>query len=345
MNLRNNTILTLLVSLFMVSQLLAQLDVSPPPSVDVSGPPGQILTIPVNLTNPQSVSIDAFGFTFLYPTDRLTFQNVSSTGTLTAGWTTVDGNETTLGEITVGGFDNGGGTTGEGVLLNVLFEVEDGAGVGLLQLTTFLNDITGATTTDGTLNSTVPVELVSFSAQVIDDGIKLAWLTASETDNFGFDVERGASRDTFTKIGFVPGNGTTATERRYQFLDDKVSSGIVFYRLKQIDLNGSFEYSNVIEVAVTGPKSFTLSQNYPNPFNPETRIEFTVPNTSKVEITIYDELGRTIRKLVNEQYGTGTYSITWNGKNDAGQLVASGLYLYAIKSGQFTSTRKMIFLK
>ena len=344
MNLRNNTILTLLVSLFMVSQLLAQLDVSPPPSVDVTGPPGQTLTIPLTLTNPSGTTVESYVIHFIFPTTILEYDTVDISGTLTNGWLFSGGREDSPGDIRIGCSDFTG-TIGAGVLINVLFTVKDAAGLGTLHLESFADDLTGATTTDGTLNSTVPVELVSFSAQVIAEGIKLAWLTASETDNFGFDVERGASRDTFTKIGFVPGNGTTATERHYQFLDDKVSSGIVFYRLKQIDLNGSFEYSNVIAVAVTGPKSFTLSQNYPNPFNPETRIEFTVPNTSKVEITIYDELGRTIRKLVNEQYGTGTYSITWDSKNDAGQLVASGLYLYAIKSGQFTSTRKMIFLK
>lgn len=344
MNLRNNSILTLLVSLFMVSQSLAQLDVSPPLSVDVDGPPGETVTIPLFLTNPSGTTIKSYVIHFIFPTTILEYDTVDIAGTLTDGWVFSGGSENTPGDITIGCSDVTG-TNGDSLLINVLFTVKDAAGIGTLHLENFADDLTGATTTDGTLNSTVPVELVSFSAQVIDDGIKLAWLTASETDNFGFDVERGASRDTFTKIGFVPGNGTTATERRYQFLDDEVGSGIVFYRLKQIDLNGSFEYSNVIEVAVAGPKSFTLSQNYPNPFNPETRIEFTVPNASKVEITIYDELGRTIRKLANQQYGIGTYSITWNGKNDAGQLVASGLYLYAIKSGQFVSTRKMILLK
>ncbi len=323
-------------------------DLSPPLSVDIGPPAGQTVLVALTLTNSTGTTVDAIKFKFSFPTEFLTFVGVSTDGTMTQGWTQIDGQindpDNAPGVITIVGIDLDG-TDQSGVLLNVEFETTSQSGVGLLQLTDFEDDLTAATTTDGTLNSTVPVELASFSARVSGNTVALKWLTVSETNNFGFDVERSLDAETFAKIGFVQGHGTTTTEQRYEFIDEDVQAGKRYYRLKQIDVDGAFEYSSTLEVDISAPKSFVLAQNYPNPFNPATAIQFSVPVASEVNITVYDALGRAIRELVNETYAPGTHSITWDGRDNSGERVASGVYFYAVKAGTFHATRKMILLQ
>ena len=121
-----------------------------------------------------------------------------------------------------------------------------------------------------TFENVTPVELVSFNAVLIDNDVQLSWATATETNNSGFEILRKAQNDqTWGTIGFVPGFGTTTEPKSYSFTDEDVTTGIYKYRLKQIDFDGTFEYSNEIEVSVDfTPKEFVLYQNYPNPFNP-----------------------------------------------------------------------------
>ncbi len=191
----------------------------------------------------------------------------------------------------------------------------------------------------------VPVELTSFMAQASSNGVELSWSTATETNNKGFVVERSSNKVDFSQIGFVNGVGTSTQMHRYSFIDSKTSGEKYYYRLNQIDLNGTFKYSKIIEVTNLVPSEFNLSQNYPNPFNPSTSINFALPTESFVVVKLYDSRGREISTLTNGNYAPGQHSINF----DASKL-ASGTYIYSItatgKDGQqFTSSKKMMLLK
>ncbi len=193
--------------------------------------------------------------------------------------------------------------------------------------------------------SPLPVELSSFSAAAIGSNVKLSWNTATEVNNYGFEIERkvGSPQSTvgnYEKIGFVNGNGNSNSPKDYSFVDTKASTGKYSYRLKQIDNNGQFEYSKTIEADFNTIKNFELSQNYPNPFNPSTTIRFNLPEASIVKLTIFNILGQEIRTLVNEFRDSRVNTINF----DASGL-NSGIYIYKIEAGNFVKTRKMILLK
>ena len=194
----------------------------------------------------------------------------------------------------------------------------------------------------------LPVELTSFSAATIGSTVKLNWQTATELNNYGFEVERcalSAERQTWNKIGFVNGNGNSNSPKDYSFVDDFAGkpayrTGRYSYRLKQIDNDGQFEYSKTINVDFNGVKKFELSQNYPNPFNPTTTIRFNLPEAGNVKLTLFNILGQELRTLVNEFKESGVHTINF----DASDL-NSGMYIYKIESGSFTQTRKMTLIK
>ncbi len=334
------------------SVLMAQspLNVSPPVSVDVGPPAGSNVVVAISLSNSQGASIDAFGFHFHYPVTLLDFQNIVDTGTLTENWTFLGAQENTPGIIVIGG-SHTTALTSSGVLLKVVFHSTVTSGTGLLHLEFDVtsDDFVGASTTDGVINNTVPVELVSFSANVAENSVRLNWATASETNNFGFDVEKSVDGLLFSKIGFVAGRGTTTVPQSYSFVENNVSTGNHFYRLKQIDTDGAFEHSNVIEALVLPPARFSLSQNYPNPFNPETRIRFDIPNLQgekvRVQLSVYNLFGQLVRTLVNEDRTPGVHEIDWDGRNDEGLVVPSGMYFYTVRAGEFKETKKMLFLR
>jgi hypothetical protein len=190
----------------------------------------------------------------------------------------------------------------------------------------------------------VPVELLSFAASVNETDVTLNWSTATETNNSGFQVER-SNGSTYDVVGFVAGHGTTTEIQNYSFVDQNVQSGTYTYRLKQIDYNGQFEYSNSIEVEVVGVKEFALGQNYPNPFNPSTKISFSLAVDSKVSLKVFDVLGQEVATLVNGQLTAGSQEVSF----DASSL-NSGVYFYRIDAegndGQkFSSVKKMILTK
>jgi hypothetical protein len=186
----------------------------------------------------------------------------------------------------------------------------------------------------------LPVELTSFSATTIGSNVKLIWKTETEVNNFGFDIERSVIKDNWSKIGFVKGNGNSNSPKEYSFNDNKLIGGSKFiYRLKQIDNDGQFEYSNVVEVKLV-PTEYALYQNYPNPFNPTTKIRYQLPQESKVVIKIYNVLGSEVMELLNEQKEAGIYEAEFNSDN-----LSSGTYIYRIIADNFVQTKKMILLK
>jgi murein tripeptide amidase MpaA len=186
-----------------------------------------------------------------------------------------------------------------------------------------------------------PVELISFSASSNENLILLNWSTATESNNKGFEVLRSEGGNSEWKnIGFVDGNGTTTKTHLYSFNDEGVQPGKYLYRLKQIDFDGSFTYSKTVEIENNKPAQFVLEQNYPNPFNPTTTIKYQIPLNSRVTIKVFDELGNEVSTLMNEDQTAGYHSINFSAQN-----LSSGIYYYEIKSGNFISVHKMLFLK
>jgi Secretion system C-terminal sorting domain len=194
-----------------------------------------------------------------------------------------------------------------------------------------------------TLNTnTLPVELATFEAQLDYKGIKLSWETATEINNYGFDIERENNNSDWQKIGFINGSGVSNVLKSYSYIDSTVKDGTNYsYRLKQIDNDGNYNYSTSIKIE-TKPLtlSYTLSQNYPNPFNPITTINYTLPTKDKVILKVYNITGSEITTLVNQEQYVGTYSIKFNGAN-----LASGVYLYSLVTSSGAEVKKMILLK
>lgn len=193
---------------------------------------------------------------------------------------------------------------------------------------------------------TVPVELISFSAEVNNNTVILNWITATEINNRGFEIEKQVMSSEYglgrwETIGFVDGYGTTTENKTYSYTDENLINGTYLYRLKQIDFDGSFEYSNVIEVTVVNPTDYFLSPNYPNPFNPDTNIDYIIPEETLVNISLYDVTGRKIKELINEKKQPGYYTIKLKG----GEL-SSGIYFYrlVISSG-FSAVKKLTIIK
>ena len=192
--------------------------------------------------------------------------------------------------------------------------------------------------------ASVPVELLSFSSSVVDDDITLNWTTATETNNSGFQIERRETKnersEDWENIGFANGNGTTTEPQTYFYKDENLSAAKYQYRLKQIDFDGTFEYSNIVEAEILPPGKFSLEQNFPNPFNPSTKISWQSPVNSHQTLKIYDVLGNEVAILVNEYRTAGKYEAEFNASN-----LSSGIYYYKITAGEFVQTRKMIILK
>ena len=185
----------------------------------------------------------------------------------------------------------------------------------------------------------IPVELTSFNASVIDGSVLLKWSTATELNNSGFDIEKSSNNKDFEKIGFVPGYGTTTETKSYSYTTS-VSALKQFYRLKQVDFDGTFEYSSTVEVNGVTPTDFALKQNYPNPFNPTTKIGFTLPIESNVKITVYNLIGQKVTDIVNSKFAAGNHSVDFRASN-----LSSGIYFYKIEAGSFTSVKKMQLMK
>lgn len=188
----------------------------------------------------------------------------------------------------------------------------------------------------------VPVELVSFTANVINNAVELNWETATEINNYGFNIERKTVDQQWNNIGFVEGQGNSTSKNSYSFIDKNLTGTNKFqYRLKQLDTDGSFKYSNEVEVEIT-PNAFILYQNYPNPFNPSTVIEFSFPEAVDVSLTIYDALGQKITELVNNHLEAGYHRYQWNAPQSG---ITTGVYFYELKTEKFVTVKKMLLMK
>lgn len=233
------------------------------------------------------------------------------------------------------------------------FDYSDAIGTTAIKLT-IIPDFP-ATRTAGSTNyfdyirftpQVVPVEFTSFTGAFVGNNVELKWSTATELNNRGFEIQRSANGSAFATVAFVEGNGTTTEQKQYSFTDRNVESRVNFaYRLKQIDYNGTFEYSSVVNLGSTLPVEFVLDQNYPNPFNPSTTIAFAVPVKSDVTLEVYNLIGQKIMTLVQGEVEAGTHKEVLNATS-----MSSGVYLVKFTAvgengSQFTSSKKMTLLK
>ncbi|MEO6695826.1 MAG: DUF4331 family protein [Ignavibacteria bacterium] len=190
----------------------------------------------------------------------------------------------------------------------------------------------------------LPVELSSFTSSTNGRDVSLNWVTTSEENNSGFDIERSSVNNQWIKVGSVSGSNSSSKQTSYSFLDRKLTTGTYNYRLKQVDFNGNFEYFQLSNEVIIGiPVKFELVQNYPNPFNPVTKIDYALPANGKVSLVIYDAVGREIAKLVNENLEAGYYTVNF----DASQF-SSGVYYYRLSldgEKNFNDTKKMLLIK
>jgi hypothetical protein len=195
-----------------------------------------------------------------------------------------------------------------------------------------------------TWNNPLPVELTSFAAYAYGNDVNLQWTTGTEINNSGFSIERN-NNGIFESIGFVPGFGTTSEPKSYSFTDVNLQTGTYTYRLKQIDHNGSYEYSGEVKVEVVVPFEFSLEQNYPNPFNPSTTISFSLAQDSKVSLKVFNVLGEEAAVLLNNDLSAGSHQVNFDAS-----VLNSGIYFYrltasGIDGSKFTDIRKMTLTK
>lgn len=190
-------------------------------------------------------------------------------------------------------------------------------------------------------DATVPVELSAFTYSLVGNSVVLNWTTSTETNNLGFEIERKSSTtSSWATIGFVAGKGTTTEPQSYVFNDQltNFSESSISYRLKQIDVDGNFKYSQIKTISLV-PERFTIVGNYPNPFNPSTTIKFQLPNQSVVEFKVFNTLGQLVFEQSYE-LSAGTVEIPFNG-----QQLSSGLYMYSLTVNQKTMTKTMLLVK
>jgi len=203
----------------------------------------------------------------------------------------------------------------------------------------------------------VAAELASFTSQVtVDQGVLLQWGVASQSNNLGWEVFRSTDGRVFTKVSdLVLGDGNSDEFKSYDFIDSNLPQvDVLYYYLNQIDLDGTTSRSQIVEVLLSPtavaelalPTANALQQNFPNPFNPETMISFDLSGDQVVSLTIYDMAGQVVRTLVDAQPMTvGSYKQMWDGRNNSGAKVGSGIYFYQLRAGDFIAKKKMTLLQ
>ncbi len=206
-----------------------------------------------------------------------------------------------------------------------------------------VNPTANTTVSISSTNAPLPVELTSFSSQVKGMAVQLIWKTASEVNNYGFNILRSANdKNNWKQIAFVKGAGTSNSPKEYSFLDKSTVAGKYYYKLKSVDNDGTSKTTPEIEVDLGVPEKFIVEQNYPNPFNPGTVISYYIPTESKVTITIFNALGAQVAKVADEVQAAGTHAINFTASSFH---MSSGIYYYKLEAGNFSQTKRMILLK
>ncbi len=202
--------------------------------------------------------------------------------------------------------------------------------------------INGTFSGSGTIcTGALPVTLSLFTALSEKNNVTLTWKTTEEINNSGLDMERRTEESMWQKIAFIKGSGTTNQPVEYSYSDRKLKPGKYFYRLKQIDYNGNYEYFDLaLPVIISKPKEFSLGQSYPNPSNPKSNIDFQLPERTKVSISVYNLLGQLAAELVNTEMDAGIYTVEFDGSG-----LSSGTYIYRITAGNFTEVKKLVMVK
>lgn len=215
-----------------------------------------------------------------------------------------------------------------------------------------LSDLANTFYIGATSNSALPVELTDFDSDVNGNKVKLYWNTATEVNNYGFEVERAQYKSytstlgipdlpkNWEKIGFVEGHGNSNSPKDYTFTDQPTGGKDFLYRLKQIDFDGAFEYSKIITASLENVNEFQLEQNYPNPFNPTTRISYKLASRASVRLKVYDLLAQVVAELVDDTQEAGRYEVTFDGSK-----LPSGTYFYKLEAGQYVEVRKLLLVK
>ena len=189
----------------------------------------------------------------------------------------------------------------------------------------------------------LPVEMSLFNAYVNGSDVSLYWRSEKEINNAGFEIQRAVSEGQWSKIGYVKGNGNSSEGNDYSYIDRNLSTGTYYYRIKQSDINGNFEYFNLRNAVSIGiPQKYELSQNYPNPFNPTTNLGFGISELGFVSLKIYNASGKEVATIVNEVLAPGMYNYQFSTVN---YQLSSGIYFYTLESGNFVETKRMILLK
>ncbi|MEK9137156.1 MAG: T9SS type A sorting domain-containing protein, partial [Bacteroidota bacterium] len=268
------------------------------------------------------------------------YQKFAGANNSSISW--ANGSENTLFTVTF----SGGSGTGSFALTNSVplgewyFEI---GGLDFTGTPPFYQDSTGEVP--------LPIQLSSFTATVLGQNrVRLDWTTLTETNNYGFEIQKSqGNQSNYQTIpnSFIPGHGTTIEPHSYSYVDNSASVGQWYYRLKQIDLDGTIHFTEGIQVDVlTGvtekplPKEFALDQNYPNPFNPTTNIEYAVPRESQVRLEVYNVLGQRVAMLVDEMKTAGYYKASFSATG-----FASGLYFYRMTAGEVSFLKKMMLVK
>ncbi len=190
------------------------------------------------------------------------------------------------------------------------------------------------------INLVIPVELANFEAKFENEKVILNWVTISESNNFGFKIERKFENCEWQEIGFIPGHGSTTIENHYSFIDKNVYPGELYYRLKQIDNDGTFSYSEIQKLIVFNPYKYSLHQNYPNPFNSSTRITFELPELSNVCIEILNLKGEKVIELFRGKEQAGKHSMIWNASE-----FSTGTYFIRMQTDQSLQMKRCVLIK
>ncbi|MDZ7264566.1 MAG: T9SS type A sorting domain-containing protein, partial [candidate division KSB1 bacterium] len=300
------------------------------------------ITVPVYISDVTNKAVTSVSMALHFRSQVLQYIGSNLTNSILAGWMSmvnVKGDTIRLGAF--GATD----LTGQGLLAEFTFLVIGRPAMqsGLTFLEMMLNEGEPSVMAyDGlvTVNYVIPVELAALAARVNGRDVVLTWETATETNNYGFGIERWSLESNWQQIGFVPGAGTTIVPQGYAFTDKSLNAGAYYYRLRQIDFDGQFHYSQTISVIIGKPDRFQLFQNYPNPFNATTAIRFDLPERSNIRLVLFDVSGRQVALLAAGEFPAGQHQII-------AQLdeLSSGVYFYQLKTKNFSTVKKLLHLK